>query len=165
MTSQIATPSIEQIAHGSIKTLKAKQIQINATYICIDQAIIPLANLAKVAHVRIYKPFAVQPFAFLAAALTILMGLRSTILLEQAQNLLSAGIILWLLYIFYDHLGWRDQEGLLVMPNTSSQGACLIVHENPEFIGQMLETIKQALTQPEIASYTIDCKTQMIKAL
>lgn len=163
MTSQATTPAIEQIAHGSIKRLQAKHIQINATYICIDQAIIPLVNLAKVAHVSIYKPFAVQPLAFLAAALTILMGLRSTILLEQAQNLLSAGIILWLLYIFYDHLGWRDQEGLLVMPNTSSQGACVIIHENPEFIDQMLETIKQALTKPDGSVYTIDCKQQTIK--
>lgn len=164
MTSRIST-IIEQVAHGNLKTLRADQIELHAAYLLVDQAIFMWVSLVKIAQVTVYKAFPTKQLLISSAALTMLMGLKQPILVEPAQNLLSAGLILWIVYLFYDYLGWRDQEGLLVMPNTSSQGACVIVHENPEFIGQMLETIKQALTQPEVASYTIDCETQMIKAL
>ena len=168
MTSRIST-IIEQVAHGNLKTLRAEQIELHAAYLLVDQAIFMWVSLVKIAQVTVYKAFPTKQLLISIAALTMLMGLKSPILVEPAQNILSAGLILWIVYLFYDYLGWRDQAGLLIMPMTDfateKDAAIIVTHENPEFIGQILETIKQALAQPEVASYTIDCKTQMIKAL
>lgn len=168
MTSRVST-IIEQVAHGSVKTLRTERIELNSAYFLVDQAIFMWVSLAKIAQVTVYKAFPIKQLLISSAGLTLLMGLKSPILVEPAQNLLSAGLILWIVYLFYDHLGWRDQAGLLIMPMTTfateEDAAIIVTHENPKFIGQILETIKQALPKPEVASYTIDCKTKMIKAL
>ncbi|ABX06031.1 MAG TPA: hypothetical protein DEF47_06140 [Herpetosiphon sp.] len=102
MTSRIST-IIEQIAHGNLKTLRAEQIELHAAYLLVDQAIFMWVSLVKIAQVTVHKAFPTKQLLISSAALTMLMGLKSPILVEPAQNLLSAGLILWILYLFYSN--------------------------------------------------------------
>ncbi len=163
MPTQSLTAPIEQIAKSSVTTVQAQQIQINATRLRINQTIIPLANIAKVAQVKIYKAFPTQQLLILGTGLTILLGLRPTILIDQAKNVLSAGLILWMIYLFFDHQGWRDQHGLLVVSSAGSNGAIVVVHENPDFIGQTLGAIEQVIDK-SASAYSIDWSKQTIEA-
>ncbi len=155
--------AIEPIAKHRVTTVHAEHMQINATRLRIDQTLIPIANLAKVAQVKIYKAFPTTQLLILATGLTITMGLRSNFLIEDAQNVLSAGLVLAITYLFFDYLGWRDQHGLLVVPNTGPNEAIVFVHENPDFIGQVLGAVEQVIDK-SAAGYTINWTKQTLDA-
>ncbi|KPL85955.1 hypothetical protein [Herpetosiphon geysericola] len=155
--------AIEPIAKHRVTSVHAEHMQIDATRLRIDQTLIPTANLAKVAQVKIYKAFPTMQVLILAIGLTITMGLRSNFLIEDAQNVLSAGLALWIIYLFFDYLGWRDQHGLLVVPSTGPNEAIVFVHENPDFIGQVLGAVEQVIDK-SAASYSIDWKKQTLEA-
>ncbi|MFD3162600.1 hypothetical protein [Herpetosiphon sp. NSE202] len=167
MPSQSA---IEPIAKHRVTSVHPEHMQIDATRLRIDQTLIPIANLAKVAQVKIYKAFPTTQVLILATGLTIFMGLKprilrilSDILIEQAQNVLSAVLALWIIYLFVDYLSWRDQHGLLVVPSTGQNEAIVFVHENPEFIGHVLGAVEQVIDK-SAAGYSIDWKKQTLDA-
>ncbi|WP_110519395.1 hypothetical protein [Herpetosiphon llansteffanensis] len=162
--------AIEPIAKHSVTTVRAEHMQINGTRLRVNQTLIPTANLAKVAQVKIYKAFPTTQVLILATGLTMFLGLKprilrilSDILIEQAQNVLSAVIVLWIIYLFFDYLGWRDQHGLLVVPSTGPNEAIVFVHENPDFIGQVLGAVEQVIDK-SAAGYNIDWTKQTLEA-
>lgn len=157
--------AIEPIAKHSVTIVRvrAEQMQINATRLRVNQTLIPTANLAKVAQVKIYKAFPTMQVLILTINLTIALGLRSSFLLEDAQNVLSAGLALAITYLFFDYLGWRDQHGLLLVPSTGAHRATVFVHENPDFIGQVLGAVEQVIDKSAV-SYNIDWTKQTLEA-
>ncbi|XSG73772.1 hypothetical protein ACP8Y2_16460 [Herpetosiphon llansteffanensis] len=159
--------AIEPIAKHSVTIVRAEHMQINATRLRVNQTLIPTANLAKVAQVKIYKAFPITQVLILATGLTMFLGLKprilSDILIEQAQNVLSAVLALWIIYLFFDYLGWRDQHGLLVVPSTGPNEAIVFVHENPDFIGQVLGAVEQVIDK-SAAGYSIDWTKQTLEA-